>query len=133
MQLSNREKQVKELEKLIGVMTDSALASQGKELPAARIKNELNSTLQRLDDILRYNFKLKQEIACEKKRYVDLMNAFLEVRHEQKINPTEISDSSSLFENASPEANNPGFSVGKARDSTQSSSQKWACEKSQMQ
>ena len=73
--------------------------------------------LDRLDEILRDNFRLKQEIACEKKRYVDLMNAFLEVRHEQKINPTEISDSSSLFENASPEGQNPGFSVGKGRDS----------------
>ena len=33
---------------------------------------------------MRDNFMLKQELAAEKKRYVDLMNAFLDVRHEQK-------------------------------------------------
>lgn len=50
--------------------------------------------MQRIDEILRENFKLKQEIACEKKRYLDLMNAFLEVRNEQKLDNSQISDSS---------------------------------------
>lgn len=78
------------------MMTSSALSTEGG-IPSTNIKNQVAQTLQRMEDVLRENFKLKQEIACEKKRYVDLMNAFLEVRHEQKHNPSEISDSSQHF------------------------------------
>jgi BMFP domain-containing protein YqiC len=63
------------------MMTNSAMSTEGG-IPSTNIKNQITQTLQRMDDVLRENFKLKQEIACEKKRYVDLMNAFLEVRHE---------------------------------------------------
>lgn len=41
--------------------------------------------LQRLDDQCDENFKLKQEIANEKKRYLDLMSAFIEIRDDQKF------------------------------------------------
>jgi len=63
------------------MMAHSAMSTEG-ENPTTNIKNQVAQTLKSVHDILRENFKLKQEIACEKKRYVDLMNAFLEVRHE---------------------------------------------------
>ena len=81
MQLESKDKQINELEKLVMMMTNSAMSTEGG-IPSTNIKNQITLTLQRMDDILRENFKLKQEIACEKKRYVDLMNACLEVRHE---------------------------------------------------
>lgn len=40
--------------------------------------------MTKLDLAFQENFKLKREIAQEKKRYLDLMSAFLEVRNEQK-------------------------------------------------
>jgi hypothetical protein len=33
-----------------------------------------------MDHLLRENFELKKEMAYEKKRYLDLMNAFIELR-----------------------------------------------------
>lgn len=86
--------------------------------------------MERIEDVLRDNFRLKQEIACEKKRYVDLMNAFLEVRHEQKVSHTEISDSSTFFEQADPVSDGRASGV-KLRDSNVP--QKWQAEKSKMQ
>jgi len=41
-------------------------------------------TLKRLDGLMKENFKLKRELACEKKRYLDLTNAFVELKNEQK-------------------------------------------------
>jgi hypothetical protein len=46
--------------------------------------------------MLEENFKLKKEIACEKKRYIDLMEAFVELRDEQKIKEEDQLD----FQNA---------------------------------
>lgn len=57
-------------------MTNSALATDDKP----SIKKAMSNYLKRLDSILQDNFKLKQEIANEKKRYLDLMSAFLEIR-----------------------------------------------------
>jgi hypothetical protein len=37
--------------------------------------------MERLDRFLNENFQLKREIAYEKKRYMDLMNAFMELRN----------------------------------------------------
>jgi len=37
-----------------------------------------------LDKLFQENFELKKEIAYEKKRYLDLMNAFIEFRHQVK-------------------------------------------------
>lgn len=37
-----------------------------------------------LDRMLKENFDLKKEIAYEKKKYVDLMNAFVELRKDLK-------------------------------------------------
>lgn len=48
-----------------------------------------------MDNLLRENFNLKKEIAHEKKRYLDLMNAFIELRtslklkEEEQARPTE--------------------------------------------
>lgn len=78
-------------------MANSAMSTDAG-IPSTRINSHIKLTLQRLDEILRDNFKLKQEIACEKKRYVDLMNAFLELRHEQKLNSQQLSDSSQIFD-----------------------------------
>jgi len=50
---------------------------------------KIEAKLKKLDDLLKENFKLKREIACEKKRYLDLMNAFVEMRNEQKIREEE--------------------------------------------
>jgi hypothetical protein len=43
--------------------------------------------MKRMDLLLKENFELKKEIAFEKKKYMDLMNAFLELR--QEINLTK--------------------------------------------
>lgn len=40
--------------------------------------------MTRLDLLLRENFELKKDIAYEKKKYLDLMNAFLELRNSIK-------------------------------------------------
>ena len=37
-----------------------------------------------MDMLLTENFQLKREMAFEKKRYIDLMNAFLELRNSTK-------------------------------------------------
>ena len=120
-----------ELEKLVMTMTNSALAT-GDENASLNIKHQIQHTISRINEVLHDNFRLKQEIACEKKRYLDLLSAFLEVRNEQKFNPTEISDSSCIFE--PPEANSPGVkSAAGGRRSDLSNQQKWLDEKSQMQ
>lgn len=40
--------------------------------------------MNRLEKLLTENFQLKREMAYEKKRYLDLMNAFLELRNSIK-------------------------------------------------
>lgn len=67
-------------------MSQSALATH--EEPQKHLK-KIEAKLKKLDDLLKENFKLKREIACEKKRYLDLMNAFVEMRNEQKIREEE--------------------------------------------
>ena len=70
------------------MMTDSALASVDKA-PATIILEQLNNYLVQLETFQQDKFKLKLEISNEKKRYLDLMDAFLEVRKEQKMKATE--------------------------------------------
>jgi hypothetical protein len=70
--------------------------------------------MTKLDLAFQENFKLKREIAQEKKRYLDLMSAFLEVRNEQKHNESE--DESFVFEgyglsNDTPHTPNKGNST----------------------
>jgi hypothetical protein len=62
------------------MMTDSALAPT-KESVSAKIKEKLQGYLKDLDQLQQDNYKLKLEISSEKKRYLDLMEAFLEVRN----------------------------------------------------
>lgn len=62
-------------------MTNSALAP-ASETTASKLKHKLQVHLVKLDEALQENFKLKRELAQEKKRYLDLMSAFLEVRKE---------------------------------------------------
>lgn len=64
-------------------MTNSVLAP-ASETTASKIKQKLETYMTKLDLAFQENFKLKREIAQEKKRYLDLMSAFLEVRNEQK-------------------------------------------------
>jgi len=42
--------------------------------------------MDRLDRLLTENFQMKRELAYEKKRYMDLMNAFMELRNSVKQN-----------------------------------------------
>ena len=63
-------------------MTNSALATGEEGAAVKLIKQQVNSTIERIQETLKDNFKLKLEIAAEKKRYVDLLNAFLDVRNE---------------------------------------------------
>jgi hypothetical protein len=44
----------------------------------------LESTIKRIEDVLRENFKLKREIAAEKKRYLDLSAAFVDLKSQLK-------------------------------------------------
>jgi hypothetical protein len=44
-------------------------------------RRTLGSTIKRVEDVLRENFKLKREIAAEKKRYLDLSSAFVELKN----------------------------------------------------
>jgi hypothetical protein len=37
-----------------------------------------------MDYLLKDNFELKKDLALEKKKYIDLMNAFLELRNDIK-------------------------------------------------
>jgi hypothetical protein len=129
---------VSELERIVVTMTNSALAT-GEENASLSIKNQIQHTVTRINEVLHDNFRLKQEIACEKKRYLDLLSAFLEVRNEQKLDPTEISDSSCIFE--PPSVNSPGahshshshsISGVAGRRSDLSSQQKWNDEKLRM-
>lgn len=48
--------------------------------------------MKNLDQLSEENFKLKTEISNEKQRYLDLMNAFMEVRNEQKCVTIENSE-----------------------------------------
>ena len=74
-------------------MTNSALATVEKA-PATAVREQLNNYLIQLETFQQDNFKLKLEISNEKKRYLDLMDAFLEVRKEQK---SKFSESESSF------------------------------------
>ena len=62
-------------------MTNSALAP-ASETTSSKIKQKLKVYMVKLEEVLQDNFQLKREIAQEKKRYLDLMSAFLEVRKE---------------------------------------------------
>lgn len=42
-----------------------------------------------MDNLLLENFGLKKDIAYEKKKYLDLMNAFLELRNNLKLQDQE--------------------------------------------
>jgi hypothetical protein len=64
-------------------MTNSALATEN-ESSIKKLKGVMESYTSNLNILSNENYLLKSEIANEKKRYVDLMNAFLEVRNEQK-------------------------------------------------
>jgi hypothetical protein len=44
----------------------------------------LDSTIKRIEEVLRENFKLKREIAAEKKRYLDLSAAFVDLKSQLK-------------------------------------------------
>lgn len=76
----SRVAQIKQIEKVLVMMMDSALAP-AKESVSAKIKEKLQSYLKDLDQLQQENYKLKLEISSEKKRYLDLMEAFLEVRN----------------------------------------------------
>lgn len=63
------------------LMTNSALAADDHQ---SRIKTIVEEYLQRLDQQTRDNFRLKQEIANEKSRYLELSRQFVEVRDQQR-------------------------------------------------
>jgi len=73
-------------------MTNSALATE-QDTSIKKIKGVMTSYLQQLDNLLNDNFKLKTEIANEKKRYLDLMSAFIEIRNQQKFLSTDLLNS----------------------------------------
>ena len=73
---------------MVLLMTNSALAP-ASETTASKIKQKLQVFMLKLDDAFKDNFRLKREIAQEKKRYLDLMSAFLEVRKEQKYEESD--------------------------------------------
>lgn len=81
-QIENFTKQVTELEELTVLMSTSALEITDNP---QKLVQEIKKSLKKFDEMLEENFKLKKEIACEKKRYIDLMEAFVELRDEQKI------------------------------------------------
>lgn len=83
-------------------MTNSVLAP-ASETTASKIKQKLQVFMTKLDLAFQENFKLKREIAQEKKRYLDLMSAFLEVRNEQKH---QSSDEDSFVFEVSGQSNN---------------------------
>jgi hypothetical protein len=48
------------------------------------MKKQINVCIERLDRLFAENFGLKKDLAYEKKRYMDLMSAFLELRNSLK-------------------------------------------------
>jgi hypothetical protein len=54
--------------------------------------------VENLDSLLQENFELKKEIAYEKKRYLDLMNGFMELRNSIKQQEKEKQDPSDVEE-----------------------------------
>ena len=76
-------------------MSNSALATLDN--PQKHV-NEIKRTCEKFDDFLKENFKLKKEIACEKKRYIDLMEAFVEMRDENKLREEEEREFREAFE-----------------------------------
>jgi hypothetical protein len=54
--------------------------------------------MDHLDSFLQENFELKKEIAYEKKRYIDLMNGFIELRNSIKQQEKEKSTMTDLDE-----------------------------------
>lgn len=92
-QIENFTKQVTELEELTVLMSTSALEITDNP---QKLVQEIKKSLKKFDEMLEENFKLKKEIACEKKRYIDLMEAFVELRDEQKIKEEDQLD----FQNA---------------------------------
>lgn len=50
----------------------------------------------RIDLLFQENFRLKKEMACEKKRYLDLINAFVELRRSLKAQQAERQDAGQL-------------------------------------
>lgn len=55
---------------------------------------DIRDKLARFDDYLHENFQLKRELVLEKKRYIDCMNAFLELRDNQKLREKEAGETS---------------------------------------
>lgn len=83
LELQKCRKQVEDLEQLTTLMSNTVLMTFDEEKTQAALA-DIRGHLDKFDDYLTENFQLKRELACEKKRYVDLWNAFVEMRDDQK-------------------------------------------------
>ncbi|TNV77927.1 hypothetical protein FGO68_gene12296 [Halteria grandinella] len=81
----SKQRRILELEQWIQCLSESTLvAAGGNQREASLMKKQINVCIERLDRLFAENFGLKKDLAYEKKRYMDLMSAFLELRNSLK-------------------------------------------------
>ena len=95
IEVDTYKRQASELQDLVILMSNSALATLDDPKKHMKI---IQKSLGKFDDLLLENFKLKKELACEKRRYLDLMEAFVELRDEQKIKEEEENEFREAYE-----------------------------------
>jgi predicted nucleic acid-binding Zn-ribbon protein len=81
---NTKQRKINELEQWILCLSSSTLVAAGSEKDAKSLEQQINFCIDRMDKLMEENFHLKKEIAYEKKRYLDLMNAFIELRGQIK-------------------------------------------------
>ena len=96
LEIESYKRQVSELEELVVLMSDSAL--QTLEDPKKHLQN-ITKSLSKFDDLLHENFKLKKEMALEKKRFIDLTEAFNDLQEATRLQREEERESLAALEN----------------------------------
>eukprot|EP00347_Sterkiella_histriomuscorum_P014602 403360255 len=84
----NQSRKISELEQWITCLSQSTLVAAGNQKEATSLQEQINYCLKRLDTTFKENFSLKKELAYEKKRFLDLLQAFntLQVQAKQQEN-----------------------------------------------
>lgn len=80
LDVETKDRKIKELEQWIMTLSNSLLTGGSGADGEKDFQNQIIVALTKLDMFLKENFDLKKELAFEKKKYNDLMNAFLELR-----------------------------------------------------
>jgi BMFP domain-containing protein YqiC len=80
LNVETKGRKVKELEQWIMTLSNSMLVGNQGTQGSQDFQHQIIVAMTKLDMFLKENFDLKKDLAFEKKKYLDLMNAFLELR-----------------------------------------------------